>query len=228
LNVEILGINHTAYQAYSSLLTANSHLPLLQDTATNHVWSDWRANYDDVRILDARNRLRAVFNLNTHSLTVATNRAALKALFLEAAKAVDTDGDHLLDDWEEAYWGNLAAKPEEDPDADGVDNASEFAFGSNPTDPQSRPAPLTFTVRPGTTPVLDLTFRRQVGSMLTYLVEGSTDLETWTGEPAWAGSLSSLVNQFDGTGVAVATWDSTPPPSAATRGFLRLRAQNRP
>jgi len=210
------------------VLTANNRLPLLQDTTTNHVWSDWLANYDDVRILDARNRLRTVFNLNTHSLTVASNRATLKALLIEIATAVDADGDRLLDDWENACWGNLDAKPEEDPDQDGVDNATEFAFGSDPADPQSRPVPLTIGANRLTAPDLDLTFHRRAGSLLAYQVEGSVDLETWTVEPAWVGSPDSFVNLFDGTGLAVATWRVAPPPGSIPRGFLRLRVLNRP
>jgi hypothetical protein len=193
---------------------------------TNHVWSDWRANYDDVRILDARNRLRAVFNLSTYSLTVPTNRAALKALLIEAAKAVDSDRDHLLDDWEEAHWGNLAAKPAEDPDADGADNATEFAFGSNPTDSRSRPVPLALAASGRATPVLDLTLRRRMGSLLTYRMEASTDLEAWTGEPAWTALVSPPVNLFDGTGLGVATLRVTPPDGALTRGFLRMQVIN--
>lgn len=205
------------------MLTANSRLPLLQDTVTNHVWSDWLANYDDVRILDARNHLRAVFNLNAHSLTVASNRTALKALLIETATAVDTDGDRLLDDWEEACWGNLDAKPEEDPDRDGADNATEFAFGSNPADPQSHPVPLTTAASAVTAPAFDLTFRRRAGSWLTYQVEGSTDFESWTIEPGWGDSPDSLVNLFDGTGLAVATWRVTPSPGNLARRFLRVR-----
>lgn len=194
---------------------------------TNHVWSDWRAIPRDVRILDARNRVQKVYNLNLHDLSVTSNRAALKALFLEVATATDTDQDGLLDDWEEAHWGDLAAKPGEDPDRDGADNATEFAFGSNPTHADSQPFPLTLLLRGGTTPVFDLTFRRQAGSMLTYVVEGATDLGASIGEPSWTEPVGSLVNRFDGTGMATATLRVTPPPGSLALGFLRLRAQNR-
>ena len=46
----------------------------------------------------------------------------------------DIDGDGLPDAWEIAYFGNLNQGPADDPDGDGINNAAEFAAGTDPTD----------------------------------------------------------------------------------------------
>ena len=200
----------------------------LQDSLTNHVWSDWKANARDVRILDARNRLSTVFNLSTYDLSVRTNFTTLKTLFLQAARASDTDHDGLLDAWEEVHWGSLTASPDEDPDEDGHDNAAEFAFGSDPTRADSRPEPLGVALHPGIPPVLDLTFRGRAGSLLDYSVEGAAELGIWTGEPPRTLSSVTVANQFDGTGTAQRTLRLTPLSTDTAHEFLRLRALSRP
>ena len=52
---------------------------------------------------------------------------------LVASFTADSDGDGLPDEWELAYFGNLAQGPNDDPDGDGRTNAEEFANGTNPT-----------------------------------------------------------------------------------------------
>jgi len=44
----------------------------------------------------------------------------------------DTDGDGLSDDWERRWFGGLELNGADDPDGDGVDNAGEFADGTDP------------------------------------------------------------------------------------------------
>ncbi len=48
------------------------------------------------------------------------------------AAVLDTDADGLNDTWEEEHFGNLTANATDDPDADGCDNACEFAAGTDP------------------------------------------------------------------------------------------------
>lgn len=48
------------------------------------------------------------------------------------AANTDTDADGLNDTWEEEHFGNLTANATDDPDADGCDNACEFAAGTDP------------------------------------------------------------------------------------------------
>ena len=51
----------------------------------------------------------------------------------EAASASeDTDEDLLPDDWELHFFGNLAQRPDDDPDGDGRSNLGEYQYGTNP------------------------------------------------------------------------------------------------
>jgi hypothetical protein len=175
-----------------------------------------------VRILDPLNRLVGVYNLTANDLAIATNRATLKAMLLEAARLVDTDNDRLPDDWEAVYFGNLNATGAEDADADGASNLNEFCFGSNPTNALSRPnLRISYTLSGGIRrPVF--TYRRHSGEAYACGLEVSADLTQWS-VATGIGSVS-LVPFYDGTGTAtVTTALDWPVPAPANRGF-RLRA----
>jgi hypothetical protein len=97
LNVEILGVNDLNESAFNYLMTGGRQLPWLQDTAEQNVWSRWKVIFRDVRILDAQNRLYAVFNLTQFDLTYPTNRQALKTNFLNAPDSLTpTEMDCLM------------------------------------------------------------------------------------------------------------------------------------
>jgi hypothetical protein len=55
----------------------------------------------------------------------------------------DSDGDGLPDGWEILYFGNLNQNGSSDPDGDGINNATEFAEGTNPSDAASLRPRLT-------------------------------------------------------------------------------------
>jgi hypothetical protein len=57
------------------------------------------------------------------------------------ARAADSDGDGLPDEWERAYFGDLRYGPDDDPDGDGYTNLEEYNAGTDPTDPLSSPDP---------------------------------------------------------------------------------------
>lgn len=65
-------------------------------------------------------------------------------LILRGVPIKDQDRDGLDDDWELAYFGNLAARPHEDADDDGESNMAEFIQGTNPlSTPEPFPASIS-------------------------------------------------------------------------------------
>jgi hypothetical protein len=223
LNVEIVGINFASQSSYNQTFTFGRTMPWLQDTHERSVWTLWKAAYQDVRLLDARNRLRANFNLSERSLTFAENRAALRNLLLDLARAEDSDKDGLSDDWELHFFGTLDSRPEHDPDNDGVANLAEFAFGTNPAARELR-TPLRLETKRSAPTALTVTFRRQAGSLYSYFLETSPDLRNW--RELYAGSATTRVvrNLFDGTGSAEETVTFSQPSEEAAAVFMRVRA----
>ena len=218
--VQILGVNDATDSAYNYLI--QSTLPWLQDTSAQKVWSTWGVIYRDVRILDPQNRLVGTFNLTDNDLTIAANRATLKAMLIEAARLVDTDNDRLPDDWEAVYFGNLDATGDQDADSDGASNLNEFCFGSNPTNALSRPnLRISYTLSGGLRrPVM--TYRRHSGGAFGYGIEASADLTPWSD----ADPLSSITVTplFDGTGTATVTAVLDWPIASPANRLFRLRA----
>jgi hypothetical protein len=224
LNIELLGVNRIDQNSFNQLVTAVSNLPWLQDTATDAVWSLWQVSYRDVWILDSQGRFLSVFNLTTHDLSVRTNYTTLKQMFLDAARVVDSDGDRLPDDWELQYFANLASGPNDDPDGDGIDNFSEFAFGTNPTNASS-----FFSVQPSVTfkdssAFLTMSFRQPAGSILDYVIQASPDLQAWSGDPAEVVVARPPRRLFDGTGRVEVFYSLANSTSVRPNGFLRVSA----
>jgi hypothetical protein len=88
LPVQILGVNGVGYDANSAndLMTQNRTLPWLQDTALARVWDLWRPTYRDVVVLDAQNRVIAVYNLTAHDLNRPAARDSLLQILEQAAQ----------------------------------------------------------------------------------------------------------------------------------------------
>ena len=119
--------------------------------------------------------------------------------------------------------------PGEDPDGDGAPNLLEFALGTDPSTAGSRPVThaAMLTVDGNAHPALH--FLRRAGGTeesgsytvdgLTYTVEGSTDLQSWT-EPVTATSSADTSHlPTPPTGYEWTTHHLTDP---QTRGFLRV------
>jgi hypothetical protein len=227
LNIEILGVNRIDQAPYNSGMTAGRTLPWLQDTVQDAVWTNWNVIYRDFRILDSQNRLYAVYNLTDHDLTQATNRETLKQMLLQAAQSVDANHDGLPDDWQAHYLENLAAGPLDDPDGDGVNNFSEFAFGTNPADRKSALALRASISVVGSNQVLTVRFRRRAGSVLNYLIETSSDLKQWNTNAANLNLTQLPQTLFDGSGTAEVVYTLTSPAGSQSPGFLRVRATPR-
>jgi hypothetical protein len=224
LNVEVIGINIADEAEYDSLVAQTRTLPWLQDTSAQNVWGKWGANWRDVKIIDSLGRLWLTYNLFDHDLSFATNYTSLKQKFLQAAVVVDSDRDHLADDWELLHFGNLAANPGDDPDQDGFDNYTEFCFGTDPLDPKSSPALLAKAVAGTPRVALRMTYRCRAGAWLNYLVDQSPDLQQWQDNTAALSRLQQSRNLFDGTGCLEINCSI---PTNAFEAMFRVRAAPR-
>lgn len=113
--------------------------------------------------------------------------------------------------WRQANFGTQtnsgAAADLADPDGDGVPNLVEYALSMDPQSPSSSGLPALSLADAGTR--LSLTFFR-ARSDVDYVVEGSSDLATWTTLALNPGTIGSNVTVTD-------------PASASPRRFLRLR-----
>ncbi len=67
----------------------------------------------------------------------ASPGSAVDLVVSAGATGTDSDGDHLPDEWENQYFGNLDQVAFDDPDNDGNHNLAEFKDGTDPTDPFS-------------------------------------------------------------------------------------------
>ena len=224
LNIEILGVNLIGTDASNGGITAGLTYPWLQDTALEAVWSRWQCVKDDLVIVDSRNHRVTVFNLGQHDLTAGENREALKQLLLRTAVVVDSDSDHLPDDWELQCLGSTTPAPGEDTDGDGRNNFTEFAFGTNPNDPKSAAPLQPGTITTGLPRLGSITFHRRAGSILDYFIETSSDLEHWTLITAAVATAGPPQNLFNGTGTALVRVTLKPATNDLSCGFIRIRA----
>jgi hypothetical protein len=131
--------------------------------------------------------------------------------------------------WQIANFGSTAlptAAPGADPDKDGLDNVTEFAFGMDPnltsTAPLSGPATrglpiMQFTS--GNLPHVEIDYIRRTDNSVEYLVESSTDLLSWN--PTVSGEGSTFV-PF-GTGYQLVTFIQFNAPPRPDRIYHRMR-----
>jgi hypothetical protein len=78
-------VNAEGYEGGNSGFVQGRTLPWLQDTGAVNAWALWTATLRDVFVLDADNRVTAIFNLDSNDLNQEANRDALKALLRAAA-----------------------------------------------------------------------------------------------------------------------------------------------
>jgi len=83
--ISIAGINSLGSESGVPDMCLGRVIPLLQDTAVEHVWTQWQVTYRDVVVLDKDNMEVAVFNLTDNDLQVPANYDALKNI-LRAAR----------------------------------------------------------------------------------------------------------------------------------------------
>ena len=83
--VQILGINKIGAESGNGATCDGRDIPWLQDRVDDDVWELWQVTYRDVLILDADNRLIAVYNLTANNLADAASYDALKMMLQTAA-----------------------------------------------------------------------------------------------------------------------------------------------
>ena len=117
---------------------------------------------------------------------------------------LDTDGDGLPDDWEQAVFGDLTQSGNGDFDGDGVSNADEFRAGTDPKDFASKLRITAADLGPNRQPILSFPFT----SNRHYQIESADELGHWqsadgtfrygaAAEAEWTGTMSgSTAVQF--------------------------------
>lgn len=82
--MHIAGINQAGNESGNGFVDERGSIPWLQDP-DDRVWSGWNVTYRDVFVLDAANRVIAVYNLTEHDLFDAADYAEFKQILVGAA-----------------------------------------------------------------------------------------------------------------------------------------------
>ena len=155
-------------------------------------------------------------NGTTYYYAVTATRSVAESARSASASATPVQPLTALESWRVTHFGTASATgpsaDDADPDSDGFANLLEYALGSDPSVANS--AAYQTQVSSG---VLQFTFTRVADSSLTYTVQGSSDLATWT--DLW----SSTGAQNTAGPVAVSDTELL---STAARRFLRLRVSH--
>ena len=173
--------------------------------------------------------INAFTPLNPTSFTVLTSTGTLSGAFNQRLATTGGEGTFLvtqvgntvvlsqylnaLDTWRLSQLGTTAntgsAANTADPDGDGVPNLLEYALGTSPTSAASVAAPVIQLSGLN----LQISFLR-ARSDVTYIIEASSDLATWSGIATNPGNVGQSVTVIDSVNLPTAN-----PP----RRFLRLR-----
>lgn len=157
-----------------------------------------------------------------HADVFVTSNDAYAALF--TSELLGEGAGIAFQDWKSSRFtaeeiaDAAVSGPTADPDGDGVNNFLEYAFGLDPMTPARDGLPVLNTVRVDGADYLSLSFNRlKTSGDLTYVVESSSDLSTWSPLDAAA---QTVVDHGDTETVTVR--DHVPVGSVAKR-FLRVR-----
>jgi large repetitive protein len=106
----------------------------------------------------------------------------------------DNDGDGLPDLWENTYFGNIFSQNGNgDPDGDGINNAEEYADGTDPTDRTSFKARLTLVYSHGTVTRNPVATRYVLGTVVTLSAAPDSGYVFM----GWGGDTNGLMNPLD-------------------------------
>lgn len=81
---QLIGVDGIGFESSNALATNGRTIPWLQDVQSADVWTRWAVEYRDVVVVGGDLTKRDVYNLSTHDLSNAENRASLKQKLLDA------------------------------------------------------------------------------------------------------------------------------------------------
>ena len=131
-----------------------------------------------------------------------------RTLYLQEGK--DSDGDGLMDAWEQEVSGGLSQlKAVSDPDGDGFSACQEFTMGTDPLNPNSAPGVLS--ISGFTSPLATIVFTSS--PQRRYLLQSSINLDFWTDASPWFNPGPGLSTSYEFT------------PLPSSRVFYRIMAR---
>lgn len=210
---KLAGIHYAVDEYYETATSSTSY------SALTDARGMWRGNVGTRTLVSGLSPVPSGF----YSSRLSTFLPQILAAIGQSSAAVDTFAK-----WRAAVFTpeqlaapNLAG-PADDPDADGLPNLAEYAFGTGPW--MRSNAPVVGQTSVAGTNYLTLTYSRaKLLTDVTYTVEASTDLQTWSS--AGATVPVSTVDQGDVTQVTVR---DTVPLAPGARRYLRMRLTKSP
>lgn len=174
------------------------------------LWLGWRGEYNPSPL---RHHRGALADVRFYSRALADTE--ISALLAPPEPPLSAWQQWQRDHFTESELADAALSgATADADGDGLANALEFALGLNPRAADASPG---FTVTANAQQRLTLTFERRALPDLTYAVEASSDLASWT--TIWSSTGS------ENTAGPVTITD-TQPLDTAPRRFLRLKVSS--
>jgi len=85
-DIRLLGVNLAGAESGNPAVVEGRDLPWLQDTPAERAWTKWEVEWRDVVVLDAENRLVAVYNLTKHDLRRPAAYDSLRTILRSAAR----------------------------------------------------------------------------------------------------------------------------------------------
>lgn len=127
----------------------------------------------------------------------------------------------LIDSWRIRHFNTSTATGDAadlaDPDGDGDSNLMEYALGTDPNSPTTHPVTRSVVSQAGAD-YLSISFPRRKNPDLHYLVEVSSDLQSWTSATVQSGTPVFLNQDFEQV-----TFRDNQPVSSSDSRFIRLR-----
>ncbi|MCU0779758.1 MAG: Ig-like domain-containing protein, partial [Akkermansiaceae bacterium] len=134
--------------------------------------------------------------------------------------------------WSQFYFSTPSADPNDDPDFDGASNLLEYGAGTVPNQPNPSSTPVNYAVASGNSN-LSITFTLvESATDLSYIVQTSTNLSTWTDEATYVptgsgysrtGTGTTQTADVDNGTTRTLTEQASAPVGTNARRFIRVK-----